>query len=292
MSLRNLENFKEIEIIYGIKNIVTNKWYIGSTCNLHDRMRRHKYYLLNNQHHSSKLQRSFNKYGIDNFDVLILKNCDKLDIDQLINKEIDTIIEYNSVENGYNMTKDCRIYKQFKLSKESINKAVNKRYKPVVCLTKTGKFIKEYKSVSQAAIDLQEQTTNISKACKLGCSHYVKGFLFLYKKDFDPTKQYKYLKYLPCGEHLEKIKKKAKNNYKTRKIYELNDKDFIINVFNSVSELEKASILKKILLENFIKIQNLKQFFISKIENLKLKKVNLYKDIVYKVRLSLSSSCC
>ena len=48
MSFKNLEDFKEIEVIYGIHNTVTNKWYIGSTFNLHDRIRRHRYYLLKN----------------------------------------------------------------------------------------------------------------------------------------------------------------------------------------------------------------------------------------------------
>ena len=48
MSFNDLDKIGEIEVVYGIHNIVTDKWYIGSTFNLHDRIRRHKYYLLKN----------------------------------------------------------------------------------------------------------------------------------------------------------------------------------------------------------------------------------------------------
>lgn len=52
MSLKKLDNFKEIEVVYGIQNKITKKWYIGSTFNMRDRMCRHRYHLLHGCHHS------------------------------------------------------------------------------------------------------------------------------------------------------------------------------------------------------------------------------------------------
>ena len=42
MNIDKLEDFKQIEVVYGIHNTITDKWYIGSTFNLHDRNRTFK----------------------------------------------------------------------------------------------------------------------------------------------------------------------------------------------------------------------------------------------------------
>lgn len=279
MNIDKLEDFKQIEVVYGIHNTITDKWYIGSTFNLHDRIRRHRYYLLNNKHHSQKLQNSFNKYGINAFDVVIIEQLDKVDIDQLIEREIDYITQYDSVNNGYNMTKDCRIYKQFKLSKEAIHKVSTKNSKPIVQLDLDGNFIQEFRSISEAANCINEQTSNISKACKKGCSHSVKGFLFIYKKDYDPSKTYKYCKYIPKGEHLQKLINVSKNSKRTRKIYEIVNNS-IVKTYNSVSELERELNLKKDCLRRYY--NNTKDSTVFNVNNrtFKIEKSYSYKDIV------------
>lgn len=280
MNLNDLKNFKKIEAVYGIHNKITNKWYIGSTFNLHDRIRRHRYYLLKQQHHSQKLQKSFNKHGIENFEVIILENCNKLDIDDLINKEIDYIEKFDSLNNGYNMTKDCRTYKMFKLSKTAIKKCISARSVPIVQLSLQGEFIKEFSSIVEAAEELDEQTTNISKACKKGCTHSVKGFLFLYKKDYDQTKSYKYIKTRPSAAHLEKIKHAARNNKRTRKIYELNSKNEIIHEYNSISECERSLNLKKDHLRKYFRRAKTENIFTINNRVFKIDKSYSYKDIV------------
>ena len=63
--------------VYKITNIINNKCYIGSSITLHERILKHKSLLLSGKHHSSKLQRSYNKYGIENFKYEILENCNK-----------------------------------------------------------------------------------------------------------------------------------------------------------------------------------------------------------------------
>lgn len=54
--------------IYFITNKITGKMYIGETIDLVERKNKHLYYLRKGIHHSDKLQRSFNKYGEDNFE--------------------------------------------------------------------------------------------------------------------------------------------------------------------------------------------------------------------------------
>jgi group I intron endonuclease len=53
--------------VYQIKNLINGKMYIGSSINVLNRWSRHKTELINEKHHSIKLQRSVNKYGIINF---------------------------------------------------------------------------------------------------------------------------------------------------------------------------------------------------------------------------------
>lgn len=280
MNFNNLKEIKNIEAVYGIHNIITNKWYIGSTINLHDRIRRHRYYLLHNQHHSSKLQRSFNKYGIDSFEIVIIKQFNKLDIEQLVEQEIDTINKYNSLDNGYNMVKDSRIYKNFKLSKEAIKKVSDKHSIPIICLTLDGNFVKKFNSITQAAKELGDQTTNISKACNHGTTHSVKGYMLLYEKDYDPTKSYKYKRSERTLEHINKIREKAKNNKRTRKIieYDINGKQ--INQFNSISALERDLNIKKDNLKCKIKLPKTEFNFTFNNRYFKISKSYSYKDIV------------
>ncbi len=53
--------------IYKITNKLNGIYYLGSSGDLQKRLRDHKCDLKKNQHSNSKLQRSYNKYGLDNF---------------------------------------------------------------------------------------------------------------------------------------------------------------------------------------------------------------------------------
>lgn len=82
--------------IYQIKNKINNKSYIGSSSRLKFRWNRHLTDLKCNVHHSLALQRAFHKYGYDNFEFIILENCEE---NKLLEKEqyyLDTLKpEYN-----------------------------------------------------------------------------------------------------------------------------------------------------------------------------------------------------
>ena len=88
--------------IYCIKNIITNKKYIGQSVNINDRWRRHISELEHNSHHNDYLQKSWNKYGINCFKFYVLEYCDVENLDE---REIYYIDLYNTLDRefGYNL---------------------------------------------------------------------------------------------------------------------------------------------------------------------------------------------
>lgn len=62
--------------IYKITNIINGKCYVGSSKNITKRWYEHKRRLRNGTHHSEYLQRSFNKYGEENFIFAVLELCE------------------------------------------------------------------------------------------------------------------------------------------------------------------------------------------------------------------------
>lgn len=89
--------------IYTITNKINGKVYVGKTTNLKHRWEEHLSNLRNNKHHSIELQRSYNKYGEDNFlfeyEIVEVKNDNELNI-----LEMNKIKELDSFNNGYNET--------------------------------------------------------------------------------------------------------------------------------------------------------------------------------------------
>lgn len=89
--------------IYCIENTVNGKKYIGKSVNIPYRLTGHKWALSKNRHSNSYLQRSYNKYGLQNFKFYILEECDK---DTLSDREIYFIKKYKTKNKmyGYNLT--------------------------------------------------------------------------------------------------------------------------------------------------------------------------------------------
>lgn len=82
--------------VYMIKNKTNNKFYIGSSVDINNRWQHHIKELRKNTHHSSKLQNSWNKYGENNFEFLIIEECKK---DNLIDREqfyLESLLKANS----------------------------------------------------------------------------------------------------------------------------------------------------------------------------------------------------
>lgn len=191
MKLKNYKTFVTDMVIYGIQNIITSKWYIGSCKNFKLRIRRHYYYLQKQKHHSTKLQRSWDKYGEDAFEVTILKECKNFTSKQLTDEEENFINQYDSYENGYNMTNKCTDYKHFTLTDRQIANFVQKRSKKVVIIDRfTGQKIETVDSIAAASKKYNVSTSNISKVCQ-GRLNYLKNYVFVYEHDYDDTKNYR-----------------------------------------------------------------------------------------------------
>lgn len=88
--------------IYKIVNKVNNKVYIGQTYDISKRKSEHFNDLKNNRHSNQYLQNAWNKYGGENFELIIIEKCDLKDMDE---REIYWIKHFNSMYNqyGYNI---------------------------------------------------------------------------------------------------------------------------------------------------------------------------------------------
>jgi group I intron endonuclease len=85
--------------IYGLKNKITNKWYVGQSWDVERRFLTYKSLNCIGQ---TKIYNSIKKYGFCNFDVVLLEACDR-NQDILNQRESYWIEFYNSIENGYNL---------------------------------------------------------------------------------------------------------------------------------------------------------------------------------------------
>jgi group I intron endonuclease len=88
--------------IYKILNITNGKCYIGSAVNIAARWRIHTSRLRHGNHHSVKLQRSWNKHGKSAFEFSIIEECE---IESLLDREqywIDSLGSFGNA--GYNMS--------------------------------------------------------------------------------------------------------------------------------------------------------------------------------------------
>ena len=89
--------------IYKITNKITKKVYIEQSIDIKRRWWEHKSRAFDKQNncYDKPLYRSFRKYGISNFEIEVVCECDCTELNE---KEIEYITLYNSlVPNGYNI---------------------------------------------------------------------------------------------------------------------------------------------------------------------------------------------
>lgn len=88
--------------IYCIENTINHKKYIGQSIDIKNRWCNHKNDLNKGIHDNDYLQKSWNKYGEENFEFYILEHCSR---DELDEKEIYYIELYNTIDGdcGYNL---------------------------------------------------------------------------------------------------------------------------------------------------------------------------------------------
>lgn len=114
--------------IYCIENLVNHKKYIGQSIDVYSRWNAHKNALNGNRHRNIYLQRAWNKYGEDNFNFYIIKECSSDIIDEL---EKHYISMFNSTYNqyGYNIESGGNANKQIPIeTREKMSEAKNGKY--------------------------------------------------------------------------------------------------------------------------------------------------------------------
>lgn len=109
--------------MYGIYYLKINgKYYIGKDVQVINmkRIKEHMWMLRSNSHYNSHLQRAYNKYK-DTLEYGILKEL-HCSMEELVNLEKLYIEQYNSYQNGYNMTTGGEGLGGIRFTKEQLEK--------------------------------------------------------------------------------------------------------------------------------------------------------------------------
>lgn len=235
----------QIICIYRIHNKINGKNYIGSTMNFRRRMSKHRAELDKYSHKNKHLINAWHKYGKENFVIYIEEIFDSITKQELHDKEQLCIDCYKSLnENfGYNLMEVDIFTKN--LSKDSIKKQQQDnelRKKKVVAINKdSGKLEYKFESVSDAARYFKTSSSNISRTCS-GKINFIKGYIFVYENEYDPTKSYIYIKSKKIVSE-ETKRKMRENNLKSITVFKYKD-DILIDTYSSRRYCEKMNNFK------------------------------------------------
>lgn len=177
-----------MEVIYRIRNITTDQFYIGSAINFQKRKNKHIYHLRKGNHHSLYLQNSWNKYGEGDFVFEILVKCIKEYLIKLEQWFLDNLKPTYNMTNiaGKNINTGRKFSDEHKrkisesrrgtvISKIQKDKMAEVKKKSVLQYDKSGNFIKEWNSMKEAQDILGIH--GISNAC-LGRNKTAGGFIW------------------------------------------------------------------------------------------------------------------
>lgn len=101
--------------VYMIRNTINHKYYVGSSIDIESRWKQHINELNKNRHTNNYLQKAWNKYGMDNFEFLVLQETD---VENLRNIETYYIKKLDCVNKGYNLIDNANFGLGVKASNE------------------------------------------------------------------------------------------------------------------------------------------------------------------------------
>lgn len=148
--------------IYIIKNILSNKLYVGKTYCFEKRKNSHLSKLRRGNHFNKHLQHSYNKNGESIFVFEILEECDEAALDE---REMYWISFYNSTDDsiGYNLTYGGQGGKPTEQTRERQSNARSKDKKKVYGFTFDGDFLKSWESVKDCARELSVNPCDVRR---------------------------------------------------------------------------------------------------------------------------------
>jgi len=129
--------------VYGFRNMVDGKWYIGQSVNIEKRQKTHLLLLGSGRHSNLHFQNAFNKYGKSNFEFRILEEVLEAMLDV---RECVWITYYQSAERnfGYNNDSGGKLNKRH--SGETIRKmSASQRKRPPISDETRKKYSKAQK---------------------------------------------------------------------------------------------------------------------------------------------------
>lgn len=115
--------------IYTITNLITNEIYVGQSKNIKTRWLRHKRRAKDHKYSDyNKLYPSINKYGVENFELKVIKEMPNASKKQMLQEEDKLIKKLKTIENGLNcIDKDNHIsYWKNKKRDPETNKKISK----------------------------------------------------------------------------------------------------------------------------------------------------------------------
>lgn len=181
-------------IVYKIENKITKESYIGSTVNFRKRVFTHKLKLKKNCHSSKLLQESYNKYGVDNFDYVIISECENFrEVEQKLLNETKYVLNARRVATGGDM----------------ISNHINKD----LIIKKSIEILRNCKQSPRYGDKNSNWRGGISKTSCLDCGSIINGFnlrcrkCFYKQRDISGAKNPFYNKH-HSEETKEKIRKK------------------------------------------------------------------------------------
>lgn len=158
--------------IYKYENLINHKCYIGQSIDIKKRQREHKNASFNPKHsdYDLAIHCAIRKYGLENFSIEILEECEK---DRLNELEVKWIKHYDSYKNGYNET-------------EGGDESHIHLGKPVELYNMEGNYIIEYPNITEAAKALGVYRGTIYQVL-YGKRLSTKGYQFKLKEDTSTT---------------------------------------------------------------------------------------------------------
>lgn len=168
--------------IYRIKNILNNKCYYGSSKDINKRWNRHKNELNKNKHGNILLQKSWNKYGNENFIFEIIEECD---INLLLEKEqyyLDKNPEFNiskkssGCDNISDNPNRNEIIKKMSIANKLKYENLSQERKSNISLSSIGE--KNYNYGKKWSDDKKKRASEIKKEYYKNHEHYNKNKKF------------------------------------------------------------------------------------------------------------------
>ena len=154
--------------IYKIENKIDGKVYIGQSIDIDSRWLRHKEELTYNHHHNDYLQRSWNKYGKENFIFEVIEECEEVN---LTNREQYWIDFYGGINscNTYNNRDASSVGRLSDYTKLKIS--ISQKGKPKAPGRTVSEDGRKRLSISHMGIKPTEETRRKMSEAKKGKKH-------------------------------------------------------------------------------------------------------------------------